>query len=119
MLPFDYGSWAFLHCPSCSGIDPAAQAFVMRFLLLSRATNLAYLAGADPTLHTALSAITDDQWMMLKGYLASLLPTYSSSTYDMFIAYGGAQIIAGAVQVGRQTSSLPQAVCTWSTPGGS
>ena len=88
-----------LPSPPCSGIDPAAQAFVTRFLLLTRATNLAYLASADPSLHDALEPLTDDQWNMLKGYLASLLPTYSSGTYSLFMAFGGAQIIAAEVQV--------------------
>lgn len=70
-----------------------------RFLLLSRDTNLAYLASADPTLHAALLPITADQWNMLKGYLASLLGTYSTGTYSLFMAFGGAQLIAAEVQV--------------------
>ncbi|KAI3426439.1 hypothetical protein D9Q98_008807 [Chlorella vulgaris] len=94
------GAWltAAIGSSSPAGPDPAAQAFVTRFLLLSRDTNLAYLASADPTLHAALLPITADQWNMLKGYLASLLGTYSTGTYSLFMAFGGAQLIAAEVQ---------------------
>ena len=80
--------------------DPAAQAFVARFLMLSRAAHLAYLANADPTLAAALDPLTEAQWGVLKGYLFSMLPTFAEDTYNMFMAAGGQQIIAGIVQVG-------------------
>ena len=71
-----------------------------RFLMLSRTAHLAYLANADPTLAAALDPLTEAQWGVLKGYLFSMLPTFAEDTYNMFMAAGGQQIIAGIVQVG-------------------
>jgi hypothetical protein len=83
---------------------------VARFLLLTRDTHLAYLATADPALAASLGPITANQWLMLQGYLGSLLGTYSSNTFSLFMAFSGAQIIAAEVQVGGQRGSQAQGV---------
>ena len=78
--------------------DPSAQAFVTRFLQLSRDANLAYLATADPGLQAGLAGIGEAQWQLLQGYLVSLMGTWGNATFNAFVAAGGEAVVASMVQ---------------------
>ncbi|KAL4448196.1 hypothetical protein ABPG75_005415 [Micractinium tetrahymenae] len=79
--------WGALTYNSTStSADPAATAFLFRFMTLSRATLLATLqteAAPAPALAAALAPITAPQWGMLQGYLQYLSQTYGNETYQI------------------------------------
>jgi len=51
------------------------------------------LASISPEAAAALSVITSSQWMVLQGYLASLVPTWGEVVYSQFLSSGGGGLI--------------------------
>lgn len=79
-------------------MDSSAAAFISSFLTLPRTTLLAQLSATPTTAAaaSALTAITDLQWMLLQGYLANLVPVWGKLVYQGFLASfgeGGAGLI--------------------------
>ena len=98
--------------------DPTAASFIAEFMLLSRSTLLASLEISNPSLATALNLLTDgtggtkDQWLLLKGYIASLLPTWAELVYNQWMANGGAQTLAAL----EAAAAAAEAAATTVTP---
>lgn len=63
--------------------------FMGEFLTKPRATVLAELAGIDPATSTALGGVTDTQWLLLQGYIASLVPTWGTLVMSGWLQAGG------------------------------
>jgi hypothetical protein len=75
-------------------VDPAASQFLGAFLTLPKATVLGAVAAASPPASVALSAITAPQWLLLQGYLASLVPTWGSLVFSQWLSVGGGGLIS-------------------------
>lgn len=74
-------------------VDPAASQFLGTFLTLPQATVLESVAAVNPPAEEALSAITEPQWLLLQGYIASLVPTWGSLVYSQWLNVGGGGMI--------------------------
>ena len=75
-------------------VDPAAAQFLGAFLTLPRATVLAAVDAVSPPASSALSVITAPQWLLLQGYIASLVPTWGSLVLSQWLSVGGGGLIA-------------------------
>ena len=75
-------------------LDPAAGQFVGAFLTLPQATLLAAVATVSPPASAALSVLTPTQWLLLQGYLASLVPTWGSLVFTQWLEVGKGGMIA-------------------------
>jgi hypothetical protein len=75
-------------------VDPAASQFLGAFLTLPRASVLDAVAAVSPPASAALSAITPPQWLLLQGYLASLVPTWGSLVFSQWLSVGGGGLIS-------------------------
>lgn len=76
-----------------SVLDPNAAQFVGAFLTLPRATLLGAVGAISPGAATSLSAINNDQWPLLQGYIASLVPTWGTLVFDGWLKNGGGGMI--------------------------
>lgn len=78
-------------------LDAAASQFLGAFLTLPQATVLAVLgaSGAEgAAAATALSALTPNQWLLMQGYIASLVPTWGAMVMGQWLTGGGGGLIA-------------------------
>ena len=84
---------SFFFFSRVSTLDPNAAQFVGAFLTLPRATLLGAVAGISPAAATSLGLITNDQWPLLQGYIASLVPTWGTLVFNGWLAAGGGGMI--------------------------
>jgi hypothetical protein len=82
-------------------LDPLAAGFVGAFLTSTRAETLAAVNAASQPAALALGLLTEDQWGVLQGYLASLVPTW------------GSLVMAQWLEAGRGGLLLTQPLETW------
>lgn len=75
-------------------VDPAASQFLGAFLTLPQAAVLAAVDAVSPPASAALSAITAPQWLLLQGYLASLVPTWGTLVFSQWLSVGGGGMIS-------------------------
>ncbi|KAG7670845.1 hypothetical protein KSW81_004278 [Nannochloris sp. 'desiccata'] len=74
-------------------VDPAASQFIGAFLTLPQETLLDSVAAVSPPAEAALTAITAPQWLLLQGYIASLVPTWGSLVFSQWLSVGGGGMI--------------------------
>jgi hypothetical protein len=75
-------------------VDPAASQFLGAFLTLPQAAVLAAVGAVSPPAEAALGAITAPQWLLLQGYIASLVPSWGSLVFSQWLNVGGGGMIA-------------------------
>lgn len=74
-------------------LDPNAAQFLGAFMNLPQATTLAILGSIYPEGAAALAPLTPAQWLLLQGYIASLVPTWGTMVYSGWLAAGGGGMI--------------------------
>lgn len=75
--------------------DPLAQQFIQGFMTVPKATLLSILNSNPATglLGGALSLISDTQWLLLQGYVASLVPTWGKTVLSGWVGSVGGGLV--------------------------
>lgn len=74
-------------------VDPAALQFLLAFMTLPQSTVLQLVGAASPPAAAALKQLTPTQWLLLKGYVSSLVPTWGTLVYQQWIVGGGGGLL--------------------------
>lgn len=77
----------------CRHLDAAAVQFLDAFLTMPQATVLGAVGAVNPAAAAALSTLTPTQWLLLQGYIASLVPTWGTMVMTDWVTAGGGGMI--------------------------
>jgi hypothetical protein len=84
---------SFYPKPHSRYLDPNAAYFLGKFLTVPRENVLTEVSSIDAGTATALGGITEQQWPLLQGYVASLVPTWGKMVYTGWLQAGGGGLL--------------------------
>lgn len=75
-------------------LDPAASSFIQAFLTMPQPTLISTISTINPAAAADLRLLSQSQWLLLQGYLASLVNTWGATVvFDYLQGNGGGLVV--------------------------
>jgi len=73
--------------------DPAASSFIQAFLTMPQTSLISTISTINSAAAAALGLLTQSQWLLLQGYLASLVDTWGATVVSEFLQANGGGLV--------------------------